>query len=129
MHFFNIATNLTNGPFMVGYENDPTNFYLKGEIVEDKPLVSCRILDSKGHLLLSMERNKISHQEKELLIEKNANKLIIFVNEKQILLKIVTRDERDRRITYIEGQFHDKNGRLAARGDERGLLVNCPLRM
>jgi len=129
MHFFNIATNLTNGPFMVGYENDPTDFYLKGEIVGDKPLVSCRILDFKGHLLLSMERNKISHREKELRIKKNANEYAIFVDDGQILLKIVTRDEKDRRITYIEGQFYDKNGRLAARGDERGLLVNCPLRM
>lgn len=124
MHFFNIATNLTNGPFMVGYENDPTDFYLKGEIVGDKPLVSCRILDFKGHLLLSMERNKISHREKELRIKKNANEYAIFVDDGQILLKIVTRDEKDRRITYIEGQFYDKNGRLAARGDERGLLVN-----
>lgn len=129
MHFFNIATNLTNGPFMVGYENDPTNFYLKGEIVKDKPLVSCRLLDSKGHILLSMQRNEISYQERELRIEKNATQLVIFVNKDQILLKIVTRDERDRRITYIEGQFYDKYGRLAARGDERGLLVNCPLRM
>lgn len=129
MHFFNIATNLTNGPFMVGYENDPTNFYLKGEIVNDKPLVSCRVLDSKGHILLSMERNEISYREKELRIEKNANKFVIFFNKEQILLKIVTRDERDRRITYIEGQFYDKYGSLAARGDERGLLVNCPLRM
>ena len=129
MHFFNIATNLTNGPFMVGYENDPTDFYLKGETVGDKPLVSCRILDLKGHLLLSMERNKISHRGKELHIEKNANECVIFVDDEQILLKIVTSDERDRRITYIEGQFYDKNGRLAARGDERGLLVNCPLRM
>ena len=34
----------------------------------------------------------------------------------------------DSRITYIEGQFYDKEGRLAARGDERGLLVNCLLR-
>jgi len=95
MHFFNIATNLTNGPFMVGYENDPTDFYLKGEIVGDKPLVSCRILDFKGHLLLSMERNKISHREKELRIKKNANEYAIFVDDGQILLKIVTRDEKE----------------------------------
>lgn len=128
MHFFNIATNLTNGPFMVGYENDPYNFYLKGETVEDEPLISCRILDTKGHVLLSMEREKISH-EKELRIEKNVDKLVIFDEKGQTLLKIETRDERKRRITYIEGQFYDKNGRLAARGDERGLFVNCPIRM
>lgn len=128
MHFFNIATNFTNGPFMVGYENDPDNFFLKGETVEDEPLISCRIFDTKGHVLLSMERNKIS-PEKELRIEKNADKLVIFDEKGQTLLKIETRDERKRRITYIEGQFYDKNGRLAARGDERGLFVNCPIRM
>lgn len=129
MHFFNIATNLTNGSFMIGYENDSTNFYLKGEIVKDKPLISCRILNSKGQLLLSMERNKVEYQNESISLNKKAKDCRIFIHEKQIILKIVTRDERDKQITYIEGQFYDKEGRLAARGNERGLLVNCPLRL
>lgn len=128
MHFFNVATNLTMGPFMVGYENDPYNFYLKGETVEDEPLISCRILDTKGHVLLSMERDKISHG-KGISIEKNVDKLVIFNEKGQTIIKIETRDERKMRITYIEGPFYDKNGRLAARGDERGLFINCQSRM
>lgn len=130
MHFFNIATNLTNGPFMIGYEDDPEDFYLKGETVGNDPQVSCRIFDSKGRFLFSTVRNRLSPEgEKEFRIESEANKLVAIDDEGHTLLKIETRDEAGRRVTYIEGQFFDKEGRLAARGDERGLLVNCPLRL
>lgn len=130
MHFFNVATNLTNGPFMIGYEDDSENFYLKGETAGNDPQVSCRIFDSKGRLLFSMVRNRLSlEREKGVRIESEANKLVVIDDEGHTLLKIETRDEAGKRVTYIEGQFFDKNRRLAARGDERGLLVNCPLRM
>jgi hypothetical protein len=130
MHFFNIATNLTNGPFMIGYEDDLENFYLKGETVGNRPQVSCRIFDSKGRFLFSMFRNRLSRgEEKQFRIESEADRLVVTDDEGHTLLEIETRDEAGRRVTYIGGQFFDKNGRLAARGDERGLLVNCPLRM
>jgi len=130
MHFFNIATNLTNGPFMIGYENEPDNFYLKGETFEDAPQVSCRIFSSKGELLFSMTRNRLSPgDEDKFSIQSSANKLLVTDNQGNLLMKIETRDEMGKRITYIEGHFFDKSGKLAARGDERGLLVNCPLRM
>lgn len=130
MHFFDIATNLTNGPFMIGYEDDPEDFYLKGETVGNAPQVSCRIFDSKGRFLLSMVRNRLSHEgEERFRIESEANKLVVIDDEGHTLLKIETRDEAKRRVTYIEGEFFDKRGRLAARGDERGLLVNCSLRI
>ena len=130
MHFFNVATNLTNGPFMIGYEDDPENFYLKGETSGNEPQLSCRIFDSKGRFLFSMVRNLLSPEgEKEFRVESEANKLVVTDDEGHALLKIETRDEAGKRVTYIEGQFFDKNGRLAVRGDERGLLVNCPLRM
>ena len=130
MHFFDIATNLTNGPFMIGYEDDPENFYLKGETLGNAPQVSCRILNSKGRLLFSMVRNRLSPEsEKGLRIEYEADKLAVIDDEGHTLLKIQTRDEVARRVTYIEGHFFDKNGGLAARGDDRRLLVNCPLRI
>jgi len=50
-------------------------------------------------------------------------------NEGNLLIKLETREEMARHITYVQRNFFDKNGKLAARGDERGLLVNCPLRM
>lgn len=130
MHLFNIATNLTNGPFMVGYEDDPENFYLRGETVGNAPQVSCRILDSEGRLLFSMVKNSLSPRRgRELSIQSLTNRLMVIDDKGHTLLEIETRDEAGRRVTYIQGQFFDKNGRLAARGDERGLLVNCPLRM
>jgi len=130
MHLFNIATNLINGPFMIGYEDDPENFYLQGEAVGNEPQVSCRILDSEGHLLFSLVNNSLSHGGgRKLSIASATNKFMVIDDEEHTLLEIETRDEAGRRVTYIKGQFFDKDGRLAARGDERGLLVNCPLRM
>jgi hypothetical protein len=130
MHFFNIATNLTNGPFMIGYENETDNFYLKGEIIADTPQISCRLFNSKGELLFIMTRNSLSTgYEGKYRIQSDLNNFIVIDNEDNILLKVYTRDEKDNRVTYIEGHFFDKRGKLAARGDERGLLINCPLRM
>ncbi len=129
MHFFNIATNLTN-KFMIGYEDDLENFYLKGETMGETFQISCRIFDSKGHFLFALEINHLSPMSSSRFrIESEANKLVIIDNKENILLHIETQDEALGRVTYIRGQFFDKNGRLAARGDERGLLVNCPLRM
>jgi uncharacterized protein YxjI len=130
MHFFNIATNLTSGPFIIGYEEDTKNFYLRGETVKDGPQISCRIFDSEGCFLFSMDRNRLSPEaEEKFRIKSEANRLVMIDKKGHTLLKIETRDEAGRQVTYIEGKFFDKNGRLAARGDERGLLVNCPLRM
>lgn len=130
MHFFNIATNLTNGPFMIGYENEADNFYLKGETVADAPKISCRIFNSKGEQLFSMVRNVLKPcGEGSFDVASDRNRLEVKDREGNLLIKLETRDEVGRRITYVQGNFLDKNGRLAARGDERGLVVNCPLRM
>lgn len=130
MHFFNIATNLTNGPFMIGYENEPDNFYLKGETIKDSPEVSCRIFSSKGELMFSMTRNQLAPVGlKNISIQLEKSVLFVTDHDQNLLLKIETRDEKSGRVTYIQGNFYDKNGKLAAKGDERGLIVNCPLRM
>lgn len=130
MRFFNIATNLTNGPFVIGYEDDTENFYLKGEIEKDEPYISCRIFNSEGRFLFSMDKNRLSFEaENEFNIQYGKNGLAVIDKKGHFLLKIETREEAGRQITYIEGQFFDNKGRLAARGDERGLVVNCPLRM
>ena len=129
MHFFNIATNLTNR-FMIGYEDDPENFYLQGETMGEMFQISCRIFDSEGHFLFALDRNHLSlTSSSRFRIESEANKLVVIDNEGNILLQIETQDETLGRVTYIRGQFFGRRGRLAARGDERGLLVNCPLRM
>lgn len=130
MHFFNIATNLTDGPFMIGYENEPDNFYLKGEIVGDNPQISCRIFNSKGKQLFSMTRNVLSSDDEDTfrVLPDQAN-LEVVDNEGRLLIKLETRIEKETRVTYVQGSFFDKSGNLAARGDERGLVINCPLRM
>lgn len=130
MHFFNIATNLTNGPFMIGYENETDNFYLKGEIIDDTPHISGRLFNSQGELLFIITRNNLSPSyEGRYRIQFDLNNFIVTDNEGNVLLKVHTRDEKDNRVSYIEGHFFDKRGKLAARGDERGLSINCPLRM
>lgn len=130
MQFFNIATNLTNGPFMIGYESESDNFYLKGEIIDDTPMISCRIFSSDGTFLFEMTRNSLSPTfEGKYQIKTDTNYFAVIDSDDNTLLKVHTLDEKGERVTYIEGQFFDKKGKLAAKGDERGLLLNCPLRM
>lgn len=131
MHFFNIATNLTDGPFIIGYEDQPDNFYLKGETLGEDPKISCRIFDSEGKKLFSIKNNKLteSHTEK-FNVTSEKDTLQVTDAKGNLLLKIETRqDAHANRVTFIHGNFFDKDGKLAASGDERGLLVNCPLRM
>jgi len=130
MHFFNIATNLTNGPFMIGYESELDNFYLKGELIDNAPKISCRIFNSNGIFLFEMTRNRlVPCFVGKYNIKTDANYFAVIDIDDNTLLKVHTHDEKGKSVTYIEGQFFDKKGKLAARGDERGLLINCPLRM
>jgi hypothetical protein len=130
MHFFNIATNLTNGPFMIGYEAELDNFYIKGEIINNSPYISCRIFNSDGILLFEITKNILSQSFADKFnIKTDTNYFAVLDTENNTLLKVHTLEEKGKSITYIEGQFFDKKGKLAAKGDERGLLLNCPLRM
>lgn len=131
MHFFNIATNLTNGPFVVGYEDQPDNFYFKGETSGEEPQISCRFFDSKGEKLFSIKNNTLAknHWGSFKIISEKDNIKVKDV-EGNLLLKIEThQDAHGNRITFIHGNFFDREGKLAASGDERGLLVNCPFKM
>lgn len=125
---FNIGTNLTSGPFVVGYEDDPRDFYIRGKTIHDKPTVSCRIFDSEGNLAFSMIDNKIVGAE-PVELETTPNELVVRDAQGHELLRTYTRPQGNANVTYITGHFFDRSGRLAARGDERGLLVNCPLRL
>ena len=79
---------------------------------------------------LRSSRNSLSPgYEGKYRIQSDLNNFIVIDNEDNILLKVYTRDEKDNRVNYIEGHFFDKRGKLAARGDERCLHINCPLRM
>ncbi len=131
MHFFNISTNLTNGPFVVGYEDQPDNFYLKGETSGKKPKVSCRIFDSTGNQLFSIKNNTLAKSPTgKFKFTSEKDNLQVTDVEGNLLLRIEThQDAHGNRITFIHGKFFDREGKLAASGDERGLLVNCPLRM
>ena len=127
-YFFNIQTNLIKGPITIGYENDPDNFYLKCEIVDDEPVISGRILDLNGNIILLIKQNKIIPYNKYIIDKFIVNKLKDNYNisiKGKIILKMETRNERRGRITYIYGQFHDKHKTLAAYGNDRGLYVNC----
>jgi len=126
--FFNVTTNFVRG-FVIGDEDDVDEFYLKGKMVEGKPQVSCRVLDAQGDLRFSIIMNRLSYGEDKFHIEYEADRLKVVDYAGYIFLVIKTYDEAEGQVTYIEGQFFDKNGRLAARGDGRGLLVNCSLRI
>jgi len=127
--FFNIHTNLIKGPITIGYENDPDNFYLKCEMVGDEPLITGRILDNKGNIILLINQNTIipdKYRINKFTIKRTKDNFNISIKCKTIV-KMETRNEIKGRITYIHGQFHDKNMKLAAYGNDRGLSVNCPI--
>lgn len=131
MHFFNIATNLTDGPFTIGYEDQHDNFYLKGATLGEDPQISCRIFDSEGKQLFSIKKNNLEQSFKEdFNVTSEKNSFQVTDVKGNLLIRIEThQDGQGNRITFIHGNFFDKEGKLAASGDERGLLVNCPLRM
>jgi cysteinyl-tRNA synthetase len=130
MHLFNVATNLCQR-FVIGYEAENDNFYLKGETLGNRPVLSCRIFDSRGKFLYGLERNNLtpaSSRYRFMLTKEGWHKVVD--DKGNELLRIESRVAGDDNIiTYIFGTFFDKNRELAAEGTGRGLLVNCPLRM
>jgi len=126
MHCFNVATNLVER-FMVGYKSED-NFYLKGETVRDAPVVSCRVYGSKGQFAYGLHKNNLTSDTPSryrfMLTKEGWHRVID--DEGNELLRIETTKRGGNKITHIYGEFFDNKGNLAARGDERGLWVNCP---
>jgi hypothetical protein len=133
MHFFNIATNLTPGPFVIGTEEDPEDFYLKGETRNEQPSVSGRILNAQGRLVVEFRKNELIRviPGETRLAKKTPTTFRIWDDLRRIeYMRIETIEEKPGyRVTYVFGEFYDKYGRLAAQGNDRGLIVNCPLKL
>jgi len=130
MHYFDVATNLIQR-FIIGYESEPDNFYLEGETVHDAPIISCRVYDPKGQFTYGLHKNNLTSDTPSryrfMLTKEGWHRVID--DEGNELLRIETTEEEGNNITRIYGEFFDSKGKLAARGDEHGLLVNCPLKL
>ena len=59
MHRFYMGTNLVRY-FVIGYETEPDNFYIKGETLGDAPVISCRIHGPNGDFLFGLYSNKLT---------------------------------------------------------------------
>ena len=89
------------------------------------------MLDRNGDFLYGLKDNNLTPESSRyrLTLTKEGWHRITD-NMGNELLVIETRTDNNRNnITYLRGEFYDKTGNLAARGDEHGLLLNCPLRM
>jgi hypothetical protein len=130
MHFFNIATNLCSR-FTIGYPNDSENFFLIGRTENDKPMISCRVLDKRGKTIYGLKDNNLSENSGQyrILVTREGWHRVTDDDGHELLLIETRLDNKGTQITFIRGEFYDKTGNLAAKGDERGLLVNCPLMM
>lgn len=130
MHYFNVATNLTQR-FIIGYESEPDNFFLEGETAYDAPVISCRVYDSKGQFIYGLHKNNLTSDTPSryrfMLTKEGWHRVIDDKDNKLLRIEII--EEEGNRITCIHGEFFDNQGELAARGDEHGLLVNCPLKL
>lgn len=130
MHYFDVATNLCSR-FMIGYPSESDNFFLSGEIKGGKSLISCRVLDKSGSFVYGLKDSNITPESSRyrLTLTREGWHRITDEMGNELLLIETRMDDKGNYITYIRGEFYDKSGKLAAKGDERGLLVNCPLRI
>jgi hypothetical protein len=130
LHYFNVATNLMQR-FMIGYESEPDNFYLKGETVRNAPIISCRVYGPKGQFTYGLHKNNLTSNTPSryrfMLTKEGWHRVID--DEGNELLRIETTNQEGNRITRIYGEVLDNQGKLAARGDEHGLFVHCPARL
>ncbi len=130
MHYFNVATNLCSR-FTIGYPEEPDNFFLSGETRGSKPFVSCRILDRSGNFLYALRDNNLTPESSNYrltLTKEGWHKIIDAVGNELLVIQTIT-DNKENSITNIRGEFYDKAGKLAAKGDEHELIVSCPLKM
>ena len=122
---FNLGTNLMNS-FRAGWPNGPENFYIAGRIVNDKAIISCRILSPQGNLLFELQNNDLTPQS--LAVYRKVG----FQNGWEICdennYTILTLKE-EKGIFNIYGKFYNKQRRLVAEADENCLLCSggCPI--
>jgi len=144
-----VGTNLVNA-FAIGYPTEPDNFYIAGETLFDAPLISCRIRGPGGEFLFGLESNKLtvdspsgyrqlgSQEHPGLCIQDDTGREILAIETVEgeeaeevvrSLAEQLGKEElapKATKITRMYGEFFDKHGRLAARGDATGLSLNCP---
>jgi len=131
MHYFDIATNLVD-KFIIGYEAEKDNFYLKGDTKFGKPVISCRVYGPDGEFLYGLDKNNLTVDTpprfRFMLTKEGWHKVIDDKGKELLRIETIEDDQRNE-ITHIYGEFFDNRGKLAARGDEYELLLNCPAKL
>ena len=149
MHCFYVGANLVNA-FAIGYPSEPDDFYIAGETLFDAPLISCRIHGPGGEFLFGLESNKLtvdspsecrqlgSREHPGWCIQGESGREILAIETvegeeaEEVARSLAEQSGEEElapkatKITRIYGEFFDKHGRLAARGDAIGLSLNCP---
>lgn len=130
MILFNVASNLAD-KFRIGYD-EPDNFYLEGYIRNNVPVISCRICGPDGQLLCGLRDNNLTPDtpaKYRFQLTREGWPWVYDDSCKDILRITQEDDNRGNKIIYIRGEFFDKHGQLAAKGDDSGLVIRCPLRL
>jgi len=130
MHFFKIGSRLIEAPLTIGWEQQPNNFYLKGEVIESRVLISGRCYGPKGKFLFELRNNLLfnnSNSEFKQFFFFNGFRIDDEVNRDMMVVETF-RDDGGNKITYIYGMFFDNQGNLVAQGDTNGLFVTCPFK-
>lgn len=130
MHFFKIGDRLIEAPMTIGWEQQPNNFYLKGEVIDNRVVISGRFYGPEGEFLFELKNNLMSNNKKpefNHIFFFNGFRIDDEVN-RDVMVVETFRDDQGSKITYIYGMFFDNKGNLVAQGDINGLFINCPLK-
>lgn len=132
--FFEIGTNYCE-KVTLGWPEQPDNFFLSCFHVRDNPMVSARIFGPDGTLLFELANNELS--ARSLSVYRRIgfhNGWKISDQAKNNVLEIVTEQGETPRgpgkVTHINGNLYDKDGKLVCEAGSRGLIaITCACAM
>jgi len=130
MHYFKITDRLIESPVIIGWQQQPNNFYLKGHVIDNRVLISGRFYGPEGKFLFELRNNLLfnnADSEFKQIFFFNGFRIDDEVNRDVIVVENF-RDDQENRITYIYGMFFDNKGKLVAQGDTNGLFISCPFK-
>ncbi len=117
----------------LGWKDDADNFFLHCHHEDNVPVVSARVFSAEGTLLFELLDNQLTRRSLPTYRRIGFhNGWRIIDEDNREVLSIITED-RDTplgpgRVTRIDGNMYDKDGKQVCRAGDNGLIVyGCPM--
>ena len=131
--FFNVGSNLCQR-FVAGWPDDPGRFFLCGEHIDGKPVISARVFSHEGEMIFELMANELTARSLPVYRRigfHNGWRIADEHNREVLTIETTLADtaQGSAYVTTINGELYDHDGNRVMRATARGTQLACPFAM